>query len=119
MNSSIVMAADAESPLCEHLAVLDVGLGTLAVKYVEQHTILGLARYDDNVLEVLCSGTDERYAAYVNLLDDIRIAGATGYGLLEWIKVDNHEVDGRYLILSHLIDVALIVAAGKYTSTLG
>ena len=75
MNSSIVMAADAESPLCEHLAVLDVGLGTLAVENVEQHTILGLARYDDNVLEVLCSGTDERYAAYVTLLDDVRREG--------------------------------------------
>ena len=71
MDGGVVVAAYAEGAGCQHLAVFDVGLRALLVEAVEQHAALGLAGHDDHVIEVLGSGTDERDAADVYLLDDV------------------------------------------------
>ena len=70
VDGGIVMAADTEGALGEHPAVFQVGLRPFRVEYLEQHGILGLARDDDDILEVLAAGTDQRDAADVDLLDD-------------------------------------------------
>ncbi len=59
MNSCIVVTAYTEGALSKHLAIFNIGIRTLLVKDVEQYSILSLARNDNNILEVLCSGTDE------------------------------------------------------------
>ena len=110
------MAADAKGSGSQHLAVFDIGLGTLLVENIEQHAILCLRGHDDHVLEVLGSSTDERDAAYVYLLDDVSLRGTTGHGLLEGIEVHDDEIDFGYLVLGHLLAVALIVAACQYAS---
>ena len=71
MNSRVVVAAHTEGTLGKHLAVLDVGSGTLLFEDVEQHYVLSLAGHNHHVLEILRSGTYERYAADVYLLDDV------------------------------------------------
>ena len=71
MNSRVVVAAHTEGTLGKHLAVLDVGSGTLLVEDVEQHAVLSLTGHDNNVLEILCSSTDERNSADIYLLDDV------------------------------------------------
>ena len=87
MNSCIVVAAYTEGALSKHLAIGKVGSSTLLVEDVEQHRILGFARNNNNILEVLCSSTDERNTTYINLLYDIGFACSASNGLLEWIEV--------------------------------
>ena len=113
MYCCVVVAAYTKGALGKHLAVGKVGSGTLLVEDVEQYRIFGFARNDNNVLEVLGSGTDERDATYINLLDDVGLACTACHGLLEWIEVYYNKVDLGDGILSHLLYVALVVAACK------
>ena len=73
MDGSVVVAAYAESASSEHLAVLEVCLSALLVKDVEKHAVFCLAGHDNHILEVLGSCTDERDAAYIDLLDDVSL----------------------------------------------
>ena len=113
MDCCIVVAAYAESVLGEYLTLCEVGFCALLVDNVKEHAILCLARNDNNVVEVLGSGTDERDTTYIYLLDDVGFACAACYSLLERIEVYNHEIDLRNCIFSHLLTVTLIVATGK------
>ena len=110
------MATNAECPLGKHLSVSNIGIGTLLVEDIEQYTIFGLAWHDDYILEILCSCTDKGDATDIYLLDDILIRSTTGNSGLKWIKVNNNQVDGWYLILCHLLLVAFIVATSKNTA---
>ena len=107
------MAAYAKGTLGKHLPVGQVGLCAFLVEYVKKHAILGLARHDYHVVEILCTGADERDAAYVYLLDDVGIACPTGNGVLKRVQVDDDEIYLGYLVLGHLGAVAFVVAAGK------
>ena len=110
------MRAYAKGALRKHLAILDVGLSTLLLQDVEKHAVLSLARHDDHVLEVLGSGTDQGDTAYVDFLDDVGITCTACHGLLEWIQVNDNEVDGRNLLFLHLLLVALVVTASQDSS---
>ena len=110
------MAAHTERPLCKQLAVFDFGLGTPLVENLQQHGIFALAGHDDHILKVLGSGTDKGDAADVNLLDDLLVACSAGYSLLEGLEIHDDQIDGRNIIFFHLLQVALIVAAGKDAS---
>ena len=97
-------------------ALLERGAGTLGTDDAAQLSIFGLGGDDDHILEVLRTGTDERDAADVDLLDDVLGRSTAGHGLLERIEVDHHQVYLGYLVLRHLLAVALVVAARQYTS---
>ena len=70
----VIVAAYAEGTCRQHAAVFDVGLCAFPVQYVQKHAVFGLARHDDNVVEVLCSGAYQRNAAYVNLFYYVGLA---------------------------------------------
>ena len=111
MDGSVVVRADTEGTLREHLAILDAGLSAFLLQDVEEHAVLCLARHDDYILEVLGSGTNQGDTTDVVLLDDVGIACTACHGLLEWIQVNDDEVDGWDLIFLHLLLVALVVTA--------
>ena len=116
MNSCIIMAADTERTGCKHLTVFDVCLSTFLIQYVKQYAVLCLARYDHHILEVLGTCTDERDTTYVNLLNNIIGRRTTGNRLFKRLEVDNHQVNGRYLIFAHLGYIAFISTTCKDTS---
>ena len=57
-DGGIVVARHAEGMGSEFTALLQRGVGTLLVEYVEQIAVLILAGNDDDVVEVLGSSTD-------------------------------------------------------------
>ena len=59
VNGCVVVTAYAECTGCKHLAVLDVSLSAFLVQDIEQYTVFSLRGNDDDVLEVLGSGTDQ------------------------------------------------------------
>lgn len=64
VNSCIVMAAYAEGALCQYAAILNLGLCALVVENVKQNRIFCLAGHNDNIIEVLGSGTNKRCHLY-------------------------------------------------------
>ena len=110
------MTADTKGTGCEHLTVLNIGLSTLLVQNIKQHTVLCLRRNDNHVLEVLSTSTNQRNTANINLLNDISLVSTTGNSLLKGIKVNDNQVDLRNLVLSHLLTVALIIATTQDSS---
>ena len=112
VDGGIVVAAHCEGTLAEHTTVFNVGLGALLVEDGEQHRVLGLARNDDHVVEVLGSGADERNATDVDLLDNFLLRSTSCHSLLKRLDIDDDQVDGRYFVRFHLLLVACIVAAG-------
>ena len=77
---------------------------------VEQRLIFGFGRHDDHIVEVFGCCTDEGDAADVDFFDDVGTACPIGYGLLKGIEVYHHEVDGRDVVLCHLLTVALQIS---------
>ena len=59
MDGCIVMRADAKCLLGKPLALSLGGAGALSLHDVEQSLVLRLARNNDYIVEVLCTGTDE------------------------------------------------------------
>lgn len=83
MNSRVVMAAHTESMLCKHLAVFDICLCAFLVEDVKEQRIFCFTGHNDHIFEVLCTGTDERDAADVDLLDDVLLGSSAGDSLLK------------------------------------
>ena len=110
------MAGNTEGASSKHATLFDIGLCALLIKDVEKHAVFCLRRNDNNVLEVLGTSTDERDATYVDLLDDVSLRSTTCHCLLEWIEVNDYEVDLWYLILSHLVEVALKLTTSEDAS---
>ena len=79
------MRANAKSTGSEHTTVLDICLGTLLVQDIQQYTILSLAGYDNHILEVLGTSTDQRDTTNINLLNDVSLRSTTGYSLLKGV----------------------------------
>ena len=77
MNSRVVVAAHTEGTLGKHLAVLDVGSGTLLFEDVEQHYVLSLAAAEDTskVPTVICAEaittTDAKAVGIVRLTGEV------------------------------------------------
>ena len=110
------MAGNTEGASSKHATLFDIGLCALLIKDVEKHAVFCLRRNDNNVLEILGTSTDERDATYVDLLDDVSLRSTTCHCLLEWIEVNDNEVDLWYLILSHLVEVALKLTTSEDAS---
>ena len=90
-----------------------VAIGASDADIIKKYVVLSLAWNDDYILEVLCTCTDQRNTTNINLLDNINIAGTTGYSLLEWIQIYDNEVDAWNFKFLHLLLVTLIVAASQ------
>ena len=65
------MAADTEGTRSKHTSLCLGSLGTLLVQNIEEYSILCLAGYDDDIVEVLGSCTNQRDTANIYLFDDI------------------------------------------------
>ena len=116
MNSSVVVAAYAEGMLGKLLALGQGGLCAAAGEDVVQHLVFGLARHDHHDVEVLGGSADERKAANVNLLDDVRLAGAAFHRIFKGVEVHHYEVNLGDSVLGHLLAVALQLAATQYAA---
>ena len=81
-----------------------------------ERSILCLAGNNYNVVEVLGCTADERYTAYVNLLNDVGVTCARSNSLLKRIEVNNYQVNLRNLLLRHLLLVLLKFSASQYAA---
>lgn len=111
VDSCVVMTRHSKGACGEFSALAEGCLCTLLVEYVEQHAVFSLAWHDHHVIEILCSSTDERYSAYIDLLDDVSLGSSVGHSLLERIEIHDNEVYLGNLVLCHLLAVAFVVAA--------
>lgn len=71
MDSCVVVATYTECALSEDASVFNVCLCTLFIQYVKQHRVFGFAWYDNHIVEVFSSRTNERDSADINFFNDI------------------------------------------------
>ena len=116
MDGSVIVAAYSEGASCEILALCECCLSALLVEDVEEHSVFSLAWHDNHVVEVLCSSTYERDAADIDFFDDVCLRGSACHGVLEWVKVNDDEVDFWYFVLCHLFLVAVVLTSSEYSS---
>ena len=116
MNSCVIVAADAEGPGGEPLAVGQFALCALLLQQVEQSSVFSLGGHDDDVAEVLGSCTDEADATYVDFLDDVGLACTGSHRVLEGVEVHDDQVDVGDVVLLHLLAVALVLPAAQYAA---
>ncbi len=100
----------------EELALCDGCAGALGVEYAFEQAVLSLGGHYHGVGEVFGGSAYERYAAYVDFLDDVLLGSSRCHGGFKRIQVDNHKVDGRNGVLFKLGAVAFVVAAGEYSA---
>ena len=80
----------------------------VGAELVEQNGIVHRVYDDANVFIVLCGCAHHRRTADVDVLDGV-IEGARGigHGLAKWIEIDDHQIDGRYVVRGqrcHMLD---------------
>ena len=114
MDGRIIMTAYTECPCSQQASLLQCGCSALIVQNVKQQAIFALAWNNHNILEILCTSTNQRNAANIYLLNDILLAAVgIGNSLLKRLEIHYHKVDFRNLILCHLSQVAFIVTTSK------
>lgn len=78
--------------------------------------VLGLGCHDNNVVIVFGSSADKRDTTYIYLFNNISVRCARFDCFSKGIEVNDNQVDGRDVVLSSLLAVAVIVAAVEYTT---
>ena len=115
-DCAIVVRADAERQSCKTTTLLDGGRALLLLQHCEQLAIHHNRGNDQRILVVLSRSTNQRDTADVDLLDNGLLLGAACHGLLEGVEINDNQIDFGNSILSHLLAVALVVAAAQDTT---
>ena len=115
-DGGIVMRANIESVSGKTTTLLKGCRTLLRGDDLQQLGILINRRHDQHILIVFGSGTDQRNASDIDLLDDCLLVGTRCNGLLERIEVNDYQIDLRDLVLFHLLAILGIVPTGQNTT---
>ncbi len=110
------MRADCKGVGGETMTLLEGEFTLLFGVKFQEFRIVVHRGHDNDILEVLCGGADQRDASDVNLFDDVLLGSATGNSLFEGVEVDDDEVYLRDLIFIQLFSVAEHVATTQNTA---
>ena len=115
-DSRVVVGRDGKRLFGKPAALFQRSGGAMLHQHVAERLVLCLRSHDNHVVVVLGSGTNQRDAAYVNLLDDCRFVGTACHGRFKRVEVDDDKVYFGNFIFLNLLHILLQSAAAKDTS---
>lgn len=113
VNGRVVVRGGGESVGGEGATLLECGFCAAGFDDFEQWGVVCLGGNDHHVVEVLGGCADERDAADVDFLNNLRCGGAGGHGGFEWIEIYDDQIDVSDFVLCHLLHIVGQIAASE------
>ena len=98
---------------CKPAALFERWLRSVVAKHFCEGSILLFWCNDDYIIVVLCSGADERNAAYIDFFDYIFVRCSWSNCIYKGVEVDYHQVNLGNFILLDLLPVAFVFTTVK------